>query len=201
MSGARGFGRPAGDVSPRDGVGRDGMGRDGNAREVGRDPSRRPQPRALLPLLDRLIDDNPSDAQDPPMSSAEALEALRRSVRRDLEALLNARRRWRSWPSSLRELQASPVGFGIPDLSSGALADPKRREEFRAEVEATIRRFEPRLQRVQVTLIGESNPLDATLRLRIDGLLHADPAPEPVAFDTVVEPGISEVKVEASRDV
>jgi type VI secretion system protein ImpF len=189
MSGVRGFGRPQADP-----------GRE-TTRESGRDTARKPQPRALLPLLDRLIDDNPGDLQDPPMSSAEALETLRRSVRRDLEALLNARRRWRSWPASLRELQSSAVGYGIPDLSSGALADSKRREEFRLEVEMTIRRFEPRLARVHVTLVGDSSPLDATLRMRIDGLLHADPAPEPVAFDTFVEPGMSEVKVEASRDV
>jgi type VI secretion system protein ImpF len=187
MSGVRSFGRP----TVPETTGRDG----------GRDMSRKPTPRAQLPLLDRLIDDNPGEKQDPPMSSIEALEALRRSVRRDLEALLNARRRWRSWPSELRELAASPVGFGLPDLSSGALADNKRREEYRAEVEATIRRFEPRLARVRVSLSGDSTPLDNTLRLRIDGLLHADPAPEPVAFDTVVEPGTSEVTVQASRDV
>ena len=196
MSGARGFGRNPGDAG-----GRDGSGNREGPRDGGRDAARRPQPRALLPLLDRLIDDNPGDAQDPPMSTGEALETLRRSVRRDLEALLNARRRWRSWPSSLSELTSSAVGFGMPDLSSGALADPQRREEFRAEVEMTIRRFEPRLARVHVSLVGETDPLDATLRLRIDGLLHADPAPEPVAFDTVVEPGISEVKIEASRNV
>jgi type VI secretion system protein ImpF len=167
----------------------------------GRDDPRRPQPRALLPLLDRLIDDNPDERQDPPMSSAEALETLRLSVRRDLEALLNARRRWRSWPSSLGELEVSAVGFGLPELSSGTLSDPKRREAFRAEVESTIRRFEPRFATLRVTLQGDTSPLDPTLKLRIDGLLHADPAPEPVAFDTVVEPGMSEVTVEASPDV
>ncbi len=201
MSGARGFGRTFGDGGREPGAREPGAREAGSREAGGRDTSRKPQPRALLPLLDRLIDDNPGDLQDAPMSTSEALEVLRRSVRRDLEALLNARRRWRSWPASLRELQASPVGYGMPDLSSGALADPKRREEFRAEVEATIRRFEPRLARVRVSLVGELSPLDATLRLRIDGLLHADPAPEPVAFDTVIEPGISDVKIEASRDV
>ncbi len=191
MSGVRGFGRPL----PTETNGRD------NGREPGRDLSRKPTPRAQLPLLDRLIDDDPEEMQDPPMSSVAALEALRLSVRRDLEALLNARRRWRSWPAGLKELAASPVGFGLPDLSSGAMADAKRREEFRAEVEATIRRFEPRLAQVRVSLLGDSTPLDNTLRLRIDGLLHADPAPEPVAFDTVVEPATSDVTVQASRDV
>ena len=183
MSGVRGLGR--------------GTGTDPNQRDM----SRRVQPRVQLPLLDRLIDDNPGELQDPPMSSAEALEALRGSVRRDLAALLNARRRWRSWPAAFGELKTSPVGFGLPDLGAGTLSDPVRLETFRAEVEDTIRRFEPRLAQLRVSLHDDSVTLDATLRLRIDGLLHADPAPEPVAFDTVVDPGFSEITVEASRDV
>lgn len=181
-----------------------GFGRGSDAsggRDQSREIARRATPRALLPLLDRLIDDDPGSAVDGPMSSYEAMEQLRRSVRRDLEVLLNARRRWQSWPANLHELAGSPVGFGLPDLSSGALTDPKRREAFRAEVEATIRRFEPRLLRVSVSFTGNSTPLDATLRMRIDGLLHADPAPEPIAFDTTVEPGQSEVMVKAASDV
>lgn len=173
----------------------------GFADAASRETVRRPPPRALLPLLDRLIDDEPGQLQDPPMSSSEALDQLRMSVRRDLEALLNARRRWRGWHPAWRELAASAVGFGLPDLASGTLTDAKRREAFRLEVETTIRRFEPRLVEVRVSLLGEATPLDSTLRLRIDGLLHADPAPEPVAFDTVVEPGLSEVTVEPARDV
>ena len=54
------------------------------------------EPRAQIPLLDRLIDDAPEVAHDPPLSAVETATILRRSVRRDLEALLNARRRWRS---------------------------------------------------------------------------------------------------------
>lgn len=154
---------------------------------------RRAGPRAQLPLLDRLMDDAPDQLRDPPLSPAEAMEALRASVRRDLEALLNARRRWCSWPAELTELAASPVGYGIPDFTAGAMNEPGRRDLLRAEVEATIRRFEPRLVSVKVALIESANKLDATLRLRIDGLLHADPAPEPVAFDTTVDSTTADV--------
>jgi type VI secretion system protein ImpF len=160
--------------------------------------SRRSGPRAQLPLLDRLIDDAPSQEQDPPMSAGEAMEALRASVRRDLEALLNARRRWRSWPAELNELAASPLGYGIPDFTAGAMNEPGRKDALRAEVEATIRRFEPRLVSVKVSLIESANKLEATLRLRIDGLLHADPAPEPVAFDTTVDATTADVYVAAA---
>lgn len=162
--------------------------------------ARRAGPRAQLPLLDRLIDDAPGLDRDPPMSTGDAMVALRQSVRRDLEALLNARRRWRSWPAELRELAASPLGFGIPDFTSGAMNELGRRETLRAEVEATIRRFEPRLVSVKVSLIESANKLEATLRLRIDGLLHAEPAPEPVAFDTTVDATTADVFVVARDD-
>ncbi len=165
------------------------------------DSGRRSEPRAQLPLLDRLIDDAPDQPRDVPMSTGEAMEALRGSVRRDLEVLLNARRRWRSWPAELTELAASPLGFGIPDFTAGAMNEPGRREAFRAEVEATVRRFEPRMLSVKVSLIESDDKLEATLRLRIDGLLHADPAPEPVAFDTTMDSTTADVFVATADPV
>jgi type VI secretion system protein ImpF len=151
--------------------------------------------RAQAPLLDRLIDDAPDQQRDPPMSAADSLIALRNSVRRDLEALLNARRRWRSWPSRLTELATSPIGYGIPDFAAGAFNDAGRREELRIEIENTIRRFEPRFLSVRVHLIDAKDRLETTLRLRIEALLHADPAPEAVAFDTLVDPTTDDVVV------
>jgi type VI secretion system protein ImpF len=140
------------------------------------------------PLLDRLIDDAPDETRDRPMSAADSMAALRSSVRRDLEALLNARRRWRSWPPHMTHLAASPLGYGIPDFASGAFADAQRREELRVEIEATIRRFERRFLSVRVHLLDTQGRLDTTLRLRIDAVLQAEPAPEQVTFDTLVDP-------------
>jgi type VI secretion system protein ImpF len=151
--------------------------------------------RVQLPLLDRLIDDAPDQSREPPPSAAETLALLRRSVRRDLEALLNARRRWRSWPAGYKELDTSPMGYGIADFSAGAFNDPHQRDQLRASIEQTIRRFEPRLARVKVTLLDGQNTLDAVLRLRIDAMLRIEPAPEPIAFDTVVDAASAEVVV------
>jgi type VI secretion system protein ImpF len=139
----------------------------------GRDRTAEQNQRAQLPLLDRLIDDAPDVERDPPMSPAEAVALLRRSVRRDIEALLNARRRWRSWPQGYRELAQSPVGYGISDFAAGAFNDPARRDRLRAQIEETIRRFEP----------------------RIEALLRVEPAPEPIAFDTLVDPTTAEVQL------
>jgi type VI secretion system protein ImpF len=155
---------------------------------------------ARLPLLDRLIDDDPDAIRETAPSAAETLERLRRSVRRDLEALLNARRRWRSWPRGFGELACSPVGWGIADFSAGAFNDRNRREGLRAEVEATIRRFDPRLANVRVALVDRVEQLEPVLRLRIDALLRVDPAPEPIAFDTLIDATTADIVVRTSAE-
>jgi type VI secretion system protein ImpF len=154
-----------------------------------------------LPLLDRLLDDAPDRALDAPLSPGEAIRILQSSVRRDLEALLNARRRWRSWPTYCRELNISPVGYGVPDFTSGAVHDSSSREWLRAEIEAAIRAFEPRFSGLRVTVVESKDKLSATLRLQIEAMLHVEPAPEPIAFDTLLETTTSEVIVRASGNV
>ncbi len=66
---------------------------------------------------------------------------------------------------------------------------------MRAGIEQTIRQFEPRLAQVRVILIDSDNTQDATLRLRIEALLRIEPAPEPIVFDTLVDPATAEVQV------
>lgn len=149
--------------------------------------SRGSRPPAQLPLIDRLHDEAPERGADTERYSRETLEVLRLSVRRDVEMLLNARRPWRSLPPALAELTVSPLGFGIPDCAGARFSDKRERERLRAEIEQTLRRFEPRFAQVSVQLRDPGNPLEPTLRLHIDALLHAEPAPEPVAFDTVVD--------------
>jgi type VI secretion system protein ImpF len=170
-----------------------------------RERTRRNGDRGLSPiaqqsLLDRLNDEEPDKARDPPLSPGASIEALRRSVRRDLEALLNTRRRWRSWPARYAELKVSPIGYGISDFAAGAFNDPWRRDQLRDEIEQTIRRFEPRLDRVHVILIESSDQLTATLHLRVDALLRTDPAPEPIAFDTLVDAATAEIAVRPNTD-
>jgi type VI secretion system protein ImpF len=154
--------------------------------------------RVQLPLLDRLVDDSPDATKEAPLSETEALNRVRRSVRRDLEALLNAQRRWRSWPDGYRELAVSPVGYGLADFSAGAFNEAAQREGLRAQIEQMIRRFEPRLDRVRVVLVdAKNNALEATLHLRIEALLRVEPAPEPIAFDTLIDAGTTEVQIKS----
>jgi type VI secretion system protein ImpF len=144
-------------------------------------------------LLDRLTDADPDQDHDRPIRPAETVVRLRRSVHRDVEALLNARRPWRSVPESCPALRLSPLGYGLPDFTAGAFNDRRQRELLRAEIEATIRRFEPRLTQVHVQLADDGNLLRTTLHLRIDAMLRMHPTPEPIVFDTALDTTTADV--------
>jgi type VI secretion system protein ImpF len=145
-----------------------------------------------LPLLDRLLD---SGAEASTLSAADALERLRAAVRRDLEALLNARRRRRPLPRLLSELPSSIIGYGVPDPVSGTYSVPDLRATLAREVEATIQRYEPRLTRVSVELTNSNDPLGGTLRMKVGAVLRADPVPEQVSFETLLEPITRDITV------
>ncbi|HWE77008.1 MAG TPA: type VI secretion system baseplate subunit TssE [Pseudolabrys sp.] len=156
-------------------------------------PPPRNATRAAAPLLDRLMDADPDRTADRPRTQAATIAALRHAVRRDVEALLNARRPWRSVPDRFAMLRVSPLGYGIPDFIAGGCNDNAQRERLRSEIETTIRRFEPRLAQVQVELTDVPSPLTATLTLRISALLRIEPEPEQVVFDTMLDTTTADV--------
>ena len=55
------------------------------------------------------------------------------------------------------------------------------KEQLREIVQRVIEVFEPRFKTVRVSLIGNADASDRTLRLKIDAMLHAEPAPEVAA--------------------
>jgi type VI secretion system protein ImpF len=153
----------------------------------------------LIPsVLDRLLDDDPSAPHDTQKTRTQVLRELRASVRRDLENLLNTRINWSTWPEHLTELETSLANYGLPDFSSSSMGSADQREAFRELIEDTLRRYETRFKTVKVTLLDNSEPLDRTLRLRIDALLHADPDPEPIAFHSLMEPVSQSVQIKES---
>lgn len=156
--------------------------------------------RIRLPVLDRLLDSDPDAPRDPMQTTQMAIDVIRNAVRRDIEGLLNARRGRRPLPRALAELPVSPLGYGIPDPTAGSFTDEDRRQGLAAEIEATIRRFEPRLAAVRVTLAklprDMRDPLlDRTLHIKVDAVLRSDPVPEPVSFETLLRPATLDVAV------
>ena len=152
------------------------------------DRARIDQGKQLLPsVLDRLIDLDPRTSQETAQSRNQVLRELKQSVQRDLEELLNTRRRPFPPPARLGELTRSLLTYGIPDMADVDIGTGSGREAFRRAVEEAIRAGEPRFKSVTVQLVDSSRD-DRTLHFRIDALLWADPAPEQVAFDTVLDP-------------
>ncbi len=142
--------------------------------------------RAQLSVLDRLIDERPDEVQERPLTPSQTMTRLREAVRRDLEALLNTRERCRGWPQAFKEIDDSVVGYGLPDFSVLSLQGQWRNSLSRRVVEA-IRRFEPRLTAVNVQFDERRETLERVARFRIEALMAADPAPEPVAFNTQID--------------
>jgi type VI secretion system protein ImpF len=153
----------------------------------------------LVPsVLDRLIDYEPTLTREPPKSRGQVLRDLKQSIRRDLENLLNTRRRCKSWPENFDELELSLVNYGIPDMTGAALGSAAGRDKFREDCQTVLRLFEPRFTRVAVEMLGNVEPLDRTLRFRINAMLHAEPAPEPIVFDSALQPVTGNVAVKGT---
>lgn len=147
----------------------------------------------LTSLLDRLLDAESSR----PRSASQAIRDYMQSVQRDLENLLNTRSCARAWPPSLnKDLDASLMNYGVPDFTGANLGASEGREEFRRVFEGVIRRFEPRLTKVKVTLTGNPESVDRTLRFRIEATLRVETSSEPVRFDTTLEPTTMRVKIQ-----
>ena len=138
-------------------------------------------------LLDRLRDEDPGNSRETARAGYQVLRDIHDSVRRDLENLLNTRQRCLAWPEDSDELEGSVVGYGIPDLTGENLSSQNNRAKFLRSIEDAIRRFEPRFQSVKVTPVENENE-DRTVHFRIDALLHADPLPEKLVFDSSLEP-------------
>jgi type VI secretion system protein ImpF len=142
-------------------------------------------------VLDRLLDDDPGVTREPPRSRNQALRDLKQAVRRDLENLLNTRHSCLAWATPCKELNHSLLNYGLADVTGTGLASAEEREQFCRTLQGVLRGYEPRFKSVSVRLLGNAAPLDRTLRFRIDALLRVDPAPEPIVFDSMLEPSSS----------
>ena len=137
-------------------------------------------------LLDRLIDDEPRNRAEAPDRRSQSLKELKDSVRRDIEALLNSRRSPAEPALSAKELWRSVYCYGLPDTTGMAMASPEDRHRMAQMVGSTITAFEPRLRNVSVTL-EPGSPSSRILHFRIEALLHLEPSPARVYFDTTLE--------------
>jgi type VI secretion system protein ImpF len=138
-------------------------------------------------VLDRLIDLEPENRMENPLSRAQSVRLLKSAVRRDLEWLLNSRRICDPPDEGLKELNRSAYTYGLPDLSTLTMAATGDRNKLVRQILATINMFEPRLANVRLVLVETPDSAKKDVRLRVEAMLRMDPVPEPISFDTVIE--------------
>jgi type VI secretion system protein ImpF len=153
----------------------------------------------LVPsLLDRLLDDDPTQTREPMKARHQVLREMKLSLRRDLENLLNTRRRAGSRPPHLTELERSLVNYGIPDITGMDVNSSDVREQLRGVIETAVREFDPRFKSVRVEMLPPAEGAERTLRFRIDAVVYAAPAFEEVVFDSSWEPISGEIEVKGA---
>ena len=138
-------------------------------------------------ILDRLIDLEPLNRQEAPMTRAESLRQLRAAVKRDLEWLLNTTRMPIEVPESCEEVNNSVLFFGLPDIASVSIQDNTEQLRVLKTLEEAIEMFAPRLVRARVTAREKYRPTQQAITFHVEALLMIDPAPERISFDTVLE--------------
>ncbi len=141
-------------------------------------------------LLDRLIDD-----EDQPRAQALSLADLRLAIRRDLEMMLNTRRRCTGWPEDQAELGRSVFAYGLPDLLAMDLADEDRRLDFMRQVAEIIRQSDPRFRALRTEMLKNTDDLDRTLRFRIEAVVRVSQAEEAILFDSIVDPASKSITI------
>ena len=143
-----------------------------------REGRRLPGARALL--FDRLVDERPHEDEEEEPARVLDRQALRRSVRTELERLLNTRCPLRA--EELEGRERTTLEYGLPDLAHVYTRDAGGREEIAAAVKAAVEAYEPRLKRVRVTVEPSPEHEERRLYARIDALLVVGEVAEAVSF-------------------
>lgn len=157
-----------------------------------------PEPTARLSVLDRLLDDGSQEAGSSTWLGS--VEALKASLVRDLEWLLNSRRIVEPAPPEYPEVRNSVYHFGIPDISSRSADSITEQQGLSRDIEECVRIFEPRLTDVRVVVRPSTEKGARLARFVIEAMLRMEPNPERVVFDTVLDTPTGKFSVNGDLD-
>ncbi len=146
-------------------------------------------------IVDRLLDFEPRVSSEALKSRSQGLRELKQSVRRDLEWLLNTRHSAEKVPDGLEEVNKSIAVYGLPDFTGLSSKNIDDRKSLIRNIETALKNFEPRFMNLKVALV-ELDEQERGVKFQIQAILRIEPTPEPVVFDTVLQVGSGEFKVE-----
>ncbi|HEY0784489.1 MAG TPA: type VI secretion system baseplate subunit TssE [Acidobacteriaceae bacterium] len=140
-------------------------------------------------VLDRL-----STSDDFPTTRAQSIRALRDSIKRNLEWLLNTRRPPIDGIEDYPLARHTVIYYGLLDLGSLSLSSTEDQRRLQQVIADTIAYCETRLTAVQVKLV-DSELERKKLRFHIEARMQMKPLPEEIAFDTVLDLATGEYQV------
>ncbi|PDT34794.1 type VI secretion system baseplate subunit TssE [Rhizobium sp. M10] len=150
-------------------------------------------------ILDRLIDEAPDRAADPPMSFVDQVREVREAIRRDLEALLNTRRCPTTPPTALSELRDALVSYGVDGIVSANLMTDQAKLKLAEAIERRVALFETRLADIRVTILKSRTMTERALRMRIQATFRLHEGMPPISFESTIDPSTQRVLVEAAH--
>lgn len=150
-------------------------------------------------LFDRLDEDTRQATGSKHDVRARELDDARRSVTRDLQALLNTRSAMS--PEALAPYPAvsgSIVNYGLIDFAGMGTNSDSDQQEICKAVRLAIERHEPRLHKVTVTLRatkGVINRVDFVITARLKNA----PITEPISFNAAFCPSLQQYSIEGTH--
>jgi len=125
---------------------------------------------------------------------------LKSLLAEDLAALLNTIDLESSAPELVEGLpfvQNSILNYGLRDLSDRTIDETMRIDAIRHELEAALKRFEPRLLPRTMRIERDAeNEAELSIRFLIRSDMRADPVPSSIEFITEVELESGEIRIE-----
>ena len=139
---------------------------------------------APAPLFERLTDLQPDIAAEAQPLTMLSPEAVRESVLREIQRLLNTRAPVAA-PVLERRIR-STIDYGIPDLSVLGTRDFDSETKFVNAIRQALEAYEPRLTAPSVRL-ARSTTQNAAVLVQVKGELHLGSIREPVSFEVAVD--------------
>ncbi|MBF0225362.1 MAG: type VI secretion system baseplate subunit TssE [Desulfobacterales bacterium] len=147
-------------------------------------------------LIDRLIDLEPKSNSEVRPLRALDIDALKASIARDIEWVLNTRTPLYDEEFDKRELTV--IDYGIPDFGTYFTYNYDDRRRIIKRVEKAIYAFEPRLKNLDISVKSDSLDEKAML-LYINADIVIENIREPISFITITRNQTTKVKIHENK--
>ena len=160
------------------------------------------KPGELMPLFDRLQDDEPFEKEENPVKKTYDVDQMRESVLRELLEMLDTRVTFNKkdfkdvdfYEKSVFGLKCGyPFFYGISDFSFYDISNAQGKQSLEDEIRTAIEIFEPRLENVTIK-VQETSQENQSISLQLGASLKVGEILDHFTFPILIEKGIVKSK-------